>query len=388
MHLGRLLAQGAVTAAALVLVVAACGTSTSSGAAKEVTVIGTWAGDEQKASCRWSRRGRRRPGTRSSTRARATSTPSSRPASRRASCPTSPACPARARWREYASRARSSRSTACSTSPTYKAETAPALVELGKAPTASSYGVFIKAAVKGLIWYNPKVHDYAPAPPATWDDLQERRPTANKGDAEATWCVGLESGAASGWPGTDWIEDIVLRQAGPDIYNELVAGKPSGPIPRSRRRSRPTRRRRREHATAAPRRSIDHELRRRRRPAVHRARPAASFLHQASFITGFGAVQGARPAGPTTTSSPSRTSTPRTRAPSRAPATCSACSTTRRSQVADEVPRHRAEPRRSGSRPAARCRPTRTPRPTRTTSASGRPSCCRTPRSSCSTPRT
>jgi alpha-glucoside transport system substrate-binding protein len=36
--------------------------------------------------------------------------------------------------------------------------------------------------------------------------------------------VGLESGAASGWPGTDWIEDIVLRQAGPDIYDQWVAG--------------------------------------------------------------------------------------------------------------------------------------------------------------------
>ena len=42
-----LLAKGAATAAALLLVVAACGSSTSSGSAKEVTVIGTWAGDEQ-----------------------------------------------------------------------------------------------------------------------------------------------------------------------------------------------------------------------------------------------------------------------------------------------------------------------------------------------------
>jgi alpha-glucoside transport system substrate-binding protein len=34
--------------------------------------------------------------------------------------------------------------------------------------------------------------------------------------------MGLESGAASGWPGTDWIEDIILRTAGPEIYDKWV----------------------------------------------------------------------------------------------------------------------------------------------------------------------
>src|SRR5690606_28491637 len=32
-------------------------------------------------------------------------------------------------------------------------------------------------------------------------------------------------GAASGWPGTDWIEDIVLRQAGPDVYDQWWKGE-------------------------------------------------------------------------------------------------------------------------------------------------------------------
>jgi alpha-glucoside transport system substrate-binding protein len=48
---------------------------------------------------------------------------------------------------------------------------------------------------------------------------------ANKGNARALWCLRLGSGAASGWPGTDWIEDIVLRQAGPQVYNDWWAGK-------------------------------------------------------------------------------------------------------------------------------------------------------------------
>jgi alpha-glucoside transport system substrate-binding protein len=48
---------------------------------------------------------------------------------------------------------------------------------------------------------------------------------ANKDGATALWCLGLGSGAASGWPGTDWIEDLVLRQAGPDVYNSWWQGK-------------------------------------------------------------------------------------------------------------------------------------------------------------------
>ncbi len=106
---------------------------------------------------------------------------------------------------------------------TYKAETAPALVALGTIDGKLS-GVFIKAAVKGLIWYNPKLHDYTAAPPKTWDELKTQA-DANKGAAAAVWCLRLGSGAASGWPGTDWIEDLVLRQAGPDVYNSWWQGK-------------------------------------------------------------------------------------------------------------------------------------------------------------------
>ncbi len=107
--------------------------------------------------------------------------------------------------------------------PTYTSETAPALVELGTVD-GKVVGVFINSAVKGLIWYNPKVNDFAASPPATWDDLQAAI-TANASKAEAAWCVGVESGAASGWPGTDWIEDIVLRQAGADAYNSWWQGQ-------------------------------------------------------------------------------------------------------------------------------------------------------------------
>jgi alpha-glucoside transport system substrate-binding protein len=42
---------------------------------------------------------------------------------------------------------------------------------------------------------------------------------------EPPWCVGFGSDAATGWPGTDWIEDLVLRQAGPDVYDQWVANE-------------------------------------------------------------------------------------------------------------------------------------------------------------------
>ena len=81
------------------------------------------------------------------------------------------------------------------------------------------YGVFIKTSLKGLIWYNVKAFQAAGHQvPQTWDELfqlTERMAGENK----TPWCIGLESGAASGWPATDWIEDIVLRSAGAETYD-------------------------------------------------------------------------------------------------------------------------------------------------------------------------
>lgn len=116
---------------------------------------------------------------------------------------------------------------------TYTSQTSPAFVSLGTVD-GKLVGVFIKSAVKGLIWYNPKVYTSGPA--TSWDDLQAKGKAAAAaigGDARA-WCVGLESGAASGWPGTDWIEDIVLRQSGPDVYDKWVAGQQAWTSPEIR----------------------------------------------------------------------------------------------------------------------------------------------------------
>jgi alpha-glucoside transport system substrate-binding protein len=86
-------------------------------------------------------------------------------------------------------------------------------------------GIFIKAAVKGLIWYNPKVWQANNfQQPATWEEMMALSQQM-AGTGTTPWCVGLESGASSGWPGTDWLEDIVLRQSGLDAYNRWWRGE-------------------------------------------------------------------------------------------------------------------------------------------------------------------
>ncbi|HSO27383.1 MAG TPA: ABC transporter substrate-binding protein [Anaerolineales bacterium] len=82
------------------------------------------------------------------------------------------------------------------------------------------YGIFIKAAVKSLVWYNTSAFEAAGyTVPTTWEELNSLEDQMIA-DGVTPWCIGLESGAASGWPGTDWIEDIMLRTAGPDTYDQ------------------------------------------------------------------------------------------------------------------------------------------------------------------------
>jgi alpha-glucoside transport system substrate-binding protein len=102
----------------------------------------------------------------------------------------------------------------------YKRHTAPAFVSLGTVD-GRLVGVFLKATVKGLLWYNPDV--YRAGPFAAWVGVQHAAMTAVEG--VRPWCNGLASDASSGWPGTDWIEDFLLRQSGPQAYDEWIAGR-------------------------------------------------------------------------------------------------------------------------------------------------------------------
>lgn len=94
----------------------------------------------------------------------------------------------------------------------------PGLPELGVVDDTLA-GIFFKAAVKGFIWYNTNVYDGTV--PESWEAVTAMDPAP----AEALWCVAFESGPASGWPGTDWIEDIIIRESGPEAYDAWVAGE-------------------------------------------------------------------------------------------------------------------------------------------------------------------
>ena len=85
------------------------------------------------------------------------------------------------------------------------------------------YGIWIRASVKSLVWYRPDAFKAAGyAIPTTWDELQALSDQI-VADGGKPWCLGMESGKATGWVGTDWVEDILLRMAGPEVYDQWVS---------------------------------------------------------------------------------------------------------------------------------------------------------------------
>ncbi len=84
------------------------------------------------------------------------------------------------------------------------------------------YGLFIAADFKSMVWYNVKAFEARGyEAPTSWPALIALSDQI-VADGGTPWAIGLESGAASGWAGTDWIEDIMLRTAGPDLYDQWV----------------------------------------------------------------------------------------------------------------------------------------------------------------------
>jgi alpha-glucoside transport system substrate-binding protein len=111
-------------------------------------------------------------------------------------------------------------------------EYGPGWRKLMQAPGPSGathyYAIIVKAALKSVIWYDPRklpARDLAPltAPHLTWAQLTRLTASLAAGGTPP-WCVGLEDSSSSGWPGTDWIEDILLHQSGPQAYDQWIAG--------------------------------------------------------------------------------------------------------------------------------------------------------------------
>ena len=101
---------------------------------------------------------------------------------------------------------------------------APVWRELGSYE-GTTYGIFHRVNAKSFVWYPKKAWEKAGyVPPTTWDELN-RLMDRMVADGHTPWAVGIEAGGATGWVGTDWIEDIMLRTAGPDAYDRWVSGE-------------------------------------------------------------------------------------------------------------------------------------------------------------------
>jgi alpha-glucoside transport system substrate-binding protein len=84
------------------------------------------------------------------------------------------------------------------------------------------YGIPSNVNLKSMVWYPKAAFDEAGYEvPETWDDLVALSDQIVE-DGGTPWCVGYESEGATGWPATDWMEDIMLRTAGSDVYDQWV----------------------------------------------------------------------------------------------------------------------------------------------------------------------
>jgi alpha-glucoside transport system substrate-binding protein len=105
----------------------------------------------------------------------------------------------------------------------------PSWVDLGTYADADGadqfYGFFFNVNVKSLVWYVPEnFEDAGYEVPETMEDLLALSEQIVE-DGETPWCIGLGSGAATGWPATDWVEDIMLRTQPPEVYDGWVSNE-------------------------------------------------------------------------------------------------------------------------------------------------------------------
>jgi serine/threonine protein kinase/ABC-type glycerol-3-phosphate transport system substrate-binding protein len=115
--------------------------------------------------------------------------------------------------------------------PQLRRDYSPYLLSLGTVAADGSwpsdhgtlYGVPVDLNLKSLIWYPvPEFRRAGYAVPETWEELLALTDRMIA-DGRTPWCMGLESGDGSGWPATDWIENLLLRGAGPRVYDRWTS---------------------------------------------------------------------------------------------------------------------------------------------------------------------
>ncbi|MCL4871801.1 MAG: ABC transporter substrate-binding protein [Anaerolineae bacterium] len=86
-------------------------------------------------------------------------------------------------------------------------------------------GVWHRFNGKSLVWYPKAAFDAAGYQvPQTWDELIALMDEI-VADGDTPWCIGIESGTATGWPATDWMEEFMLRTTSLENYDKWVAGE-------------------------------------------------------------------------------------------------------------------------------------------------------------------
>jgi alpha-glucoside transport system substrate-binding protein len=104
------------------------------------------------------------------------------------------------------------------------ADMTPGTLEAGQID-GTQYGLMISMNVKSLVFYNKQAWEEAGyEAPETLDDLAALTEQI-KSDGGTPWCFGIESGTATGWPATDWFEDLIMRYGGADVYNQWVTNE-------------------------------------------------------------------------------------------------------------------------------------------------------------------
>ncbi len=87
------------------------------------------------------------------------------------------------------------------------------------------FGAPMGANLKSLVWYSPKEFaKFHYTVPTTWADMLKLSDKM-AADGNKPWCAGIESGTATGWPLTDWMEEVMLRLHGPKVYDDWVNHK-------------------------------------------------------------------------------------------------------------------------------------------------------------------
>lgn len=100
----------------------------------------------------------------------------------------------------------------------------PGFLEAATDEEGTVYGAPMRMAVKSIVWYPKPSFEEAGnnTAPATFQELLAESERI-AGEGVAPWCMGWESDQATGWVGTDWLEEMVLRTAGPEVYDQWVS---------------------------------------------------------------------------------------------------------------------------------------------------------------------